>query len=81
MTVKQIALMAKQHWLETDPEYMREVANILDLDREAEAAARLTLQEMETHLQSGLTEAEAWQASREIFIFNDPKTVLPIHLL
>lgn len=73
MNVKQIALMAKKHWLETDPEFMAKVAQVVALDQEAEAAARLTLREMETRMLSGETETEAWLASREIFVFTDPR--------
>jgi hypothetical protein len=80
MNVIQIALMAKKHWVETDPEFMRKAGQHLDIQQEAESAARLTLREMETLMSSGLTESEAWQASRELFVFRDPKEVLEIEV-
>lgn len=80
MNVTQIALMAKSHWYETDPEFMQKAEKVLDIQQEAESAARMTLREMETLMSSGSTESEAWQASRELFVFRDPKEVMEIEV-
>ena len=80
MNVIQISMMAKKHWYETDPEFMRKAEQHLDIQQEAESAARLTLREMEALMSSGQTESEAWQASRELFVFRDPKEVLEIEV-
>lgn len=80
MNVTQISIMAKNHWYETDPEFMRRAEQVLDIQQQAESAARLTLREMETLMSSGSTESEAWQASRELFVFRDPKEVMDIEV-
>ncbi len=80
MNVMQIALMAKSHWYEAEPEFMRKAERVLDIQQEAESAARMTLREMEVHMSSGLTESEAWQASRELFVIRNPKEVLEIEV-
>lgn len=80
MNVIQVAMMAKKHWYETDPEFMRKAERVVDVQQEAESAARLTLREMDALMSSGLTESEAWQASRELFVFRDPKEVLEIEV-
>jgi hypothetical protein len=41
-------------------------------EREAIAAARLTIAEMKAQMLVGLTELEAWEASRELFVLTDP---------
>jgi hypothetical protein len=80
MNVIQIAMMAKRHWYEADPEFMQEAEQVLDIQQEAESAARLTLREMETLMSSGSTESEAWQASRELFVYRNPREVLEIEV-
>jgi hypothetical protein len=35
---------------------------------------------METLISSGSTESEAWQASRELFVFRDPKEILEVEV-
>jgi hypothetical protein len=80
MNVIQVAMMAKKHWYETDPEFMQKAEQVLDIQQEAESAARLTLREMETLISSGSTESEAWQASRELFVFRDPKEILEVEV-
>jgi hypothetical protein len=80
MNVIQIAMMAKKHWYEADPDFMKKAEQHLDIQQETESAARLTLREMDALMSSGLTESEAWQASRELFVFRDPKEVLEIEV-
>lgn len=73
MNVKEMAMIGLQHWNEVNPEFVKELAKKIDLQTELEASARLTLREMETLMLGGMSEAEAWQASREIFLLKDPE--------
>lgn len=72
MTPLQIAAQAKQYWKETYPKAYAALQQRGMLEEEALAAAKLTLMEMETQQMGGMTEQEAWQASREFFVMANP---------
>lgn len=75
MTIPQMTALAKDHWKVTNPEVYRRMVDNNDLEKEAAAAARLTLMEMQTLMKGGLSETEAWQASRELFILATPEAI------
>ena len=70
MTIPQMAALAKDHWKAVLPELYQTLQENGKLEREAEASAELTMKEMETLMKGGMSEAEAWQASRNLFIFS-----------
>ena len=72
MTPISIRSIAKQHWKDKYPEAYRLMKLHNALESEAQAAAELTLQEMELQEITGMTTLEAWQASRELWVFKDP---------
>lgn len=74
MNERQITEIAKQHWLEEYPSGYRQLAKEGRLEKEAIAAAKLTLAEMEAQMLVGATEQEAWESSRELFVLTDPIT-------
>ncbi len=69
MNVPEMAALARDHWKKTNPETYQRMVNDNALVAESEAAARLTLREMKALMLLKMTEAEAWQASRHLFIF------------
>jgi len=69
MNVPQMAAQARAHWKETNPEIYRQMVEDKALVAESEAAAKLTLMEMKTLMLGNMTEQEAWQESRQLFIF------------
>lgn len=72
MNVQELAVIALDHW-KRYPETYQAMKKAGQLQKEAEAAARLTLAEMETLMYRGaMTEHDAWEASRNIFILTDP---------
>lgn len=74
MTIPEMAALARQAWKEINPEVYREMLQNGDLQSESEAAAKLTQREMDTLMYGGMmSEAEAWQASRQLFIYRTPK--------
>jgi hypothetical protein len=74
MTILEMAALAKEHWKAVNPEVYQLMKSRGDLEKEAIAAAKLTQREMDTLMQGGATEAEAWQESRSLFILTDPAT-------
>ena len=72
MTPLQIAAQAKQYWKETYPKAYAAMQQRGILEEEALAAANLTLMEMQANQEVGMTEQEAWQASREFFVMSNP---------
>lgn len=71
MTIQEMAATAREHWKQYPKTYKKMVKNG-HLISESEAAARLTKSEMDALMLIGHTEAEAWQASRCLFILIDP---------
>lgn len=70
MTIPEMAALARQAWKEINPIVYQEMVQDNALEEESEAAARLTKREMDTLMYGGaMTEAEAWEASRNLFIF------------
>lgn len=69
MNIPQMAAQAREHWKVTNPEVYRQMVEDKALVGESEAAAKLTMREIKTLMLGGLTEAEAWQESRHLFIF------------
>ena len=69
MNIKQMAAQAREHWKVTNPEIYRQMVEDKALEACSEAAAKLTMREIKTLMLGGLTEAEAWQESRHLFIF------------
>lgn len=72
MTPMQIAAQAKQYWKETYPKAYAAMQEKGMVEEEALAAANLTLMEMKANMLIGMTEQEAWQASREYFVMKNP---------
>ena len=72
MTPQQIAVQAKQYWKEHYPESYRTLKQYNQLESEALATGKLTRQEMDAQRAVGLSELEAWIASREYFVLRDP---------
>ncbi|MDT0619895.1 hypothetical protein RM531_15590 [Salinisphaera sp. P385] len=72
MTQIEIAERAKAHWRIYLPNRYARLVSEGKLDREAMAAANLTLMEMETLKLGGANEWEAWEAARDIFVLVDP---------
>lgn len=65
--------VTKSHWRQYHPESYRELAENGTLDKEADAAAELTLREMEVLQKTyGVSAMEAWQESRNLFCLKDP---------
>jgi len=75
MTIPQMAALARDHWKKTNPEVYQRMVDNSDLEKEAIAAANLTQMEMNTLMKGGMSEAEAWQASRHLFIFADADSI------
>lgn len=69
MNIPQMAAQAREHWKVTNPEIYRQMVEDKALVECSEAAAKLTMREMKTLMLGGLTEQEAWQESRHLFIF------------
>ena len=69
MNIPQMAAQAREHWKVTNREIYRQMVEDKALEGESEAAAKLTMREIKTLMLGGLTEAEAWQESRHLFIF------------
>lgn len=69
MNLQQMAAQARDHWKKTNPKVYRKMVKNGDLERESEAAAKLTMSEMKTLMMGGMTEQEAWQESRHLFIY------------
>lgn len=69
MNIQQMAAQARDHWKQINPEIYRQMVEDKVLEKESEAAAKLTLAEMKTLMLGGATEQEAWQDSRKLFIF------------
>ena len=69
MNIPQMAAMAREHWKKTNPEIYRQMVEDKALIAESEASARLTQREMDALMLLKMTEQEAWQESRHLFIF------------
>ena len=73
MTIPEMASLARQHWKVANPKVYQQMIDRGELQSESEAAARLTLREMQAQmLVNGNDETKAWEASRELFILTDP---------
>lgn len=79
MNIPQMAAQAREHWKVTNPEIYRQMVEDKALEAESEAAAKLTQREMQTLMTGGLSEQEAWQAAREIFIFKTARQLEKAH--
>lgn len=75
MTIDEMAAIARDHWMKTNPSVFRKMVKNKDLEKESVAAAELTLMEMKTLMRGGMTEEEAWQASRHLFILSDANSI------
>lgn len=75
MNLQQMAAQARDHWKVTNPEVYRQMVEDNALFPESEAAAKLTLREMETLIKGGMTKEEAWQESRHLFIFKTEEAI------
>lgn len=75
MTTDEMAAIARDHWKKTNPAVFRKMVKNKDLEKESVAAAELTLMEMKTLMRGGLTEEEAWQASKHLFILSDAVSI------
>lgn len=69
MNILQMAALARDHWKKTNPEIYRQMVEDKALIECSEAAARLTQREMDALMLLKVTEEEAWQGSRHLFIF------------
>jgi hypothetical protein len=73
MNIREMMEEGRAHWLRFYPEHCATLADRGELEHELEASASLTRMEMDTiKRQYGYSEAEAWQASRELFLITRP---------
>lgn len=75
MNIPQMAAQAREHWKVTNPEVYQQMVEDGALVGESEAAARLTMREMEALMSIGRSEQEAWQESRHLFIFKTERRI------
>ena len=75
MNIQQMAAQARDHWKVTNPEIYRQMVEDKALETESEAAAKLTMREMEALMLLKMSEQEAWQESRHLFIFKTAKQI------
>ena len=75
MNIQQMAAQARQHWKETNPEIYRQMVEDNALEAESEAAAKLTMSEMKALMLIGMSQQEAWQESRHLFIFKTKEAI------
>lgn len=68
MTDQQMAALAREHWKEENPRVYWKMVRRGDLEKESMAPAQLTRMEMNALMRVMMTEEEAWQASRHLFI-------------
>jgi len=72
MNIKEMALLAKQHWKAHDPAGYDRLVKDGALESEAMGAAKLTRSEMDTLMTGGfMSETQAWEAARGLYIIND----------
>jgi hypothetical protein len=64
-----MAALARAHWKEVNPEVYQKMVDRNALGEESEAAAKLTQMEMNTLMLLKISEQEAWQQSRHLFIY------------
>lgn len=69
MNIQQMAALAREHWKDVNPEVYQHMVKNNDLEKESEAAAFLTKKEMDTLMLLKISEQEAWQESRHLFIY------------
>jgi len=70
-----MAALARERWKEENPRVYRKMLRRGDLERESLAAARLTRREMNALMRVMMTEQEAWQASRHLFIYKTAEQI------
>ena len=75
MNIPQMAAQAREHWKVTNPEIYQQMVEDGALVGESEAAARMTMREMEALMLIGRSEQEAWQESRHLFIFRTERQI------
>ena len=69
----EIIEVTKAHWRQYHPESYKQLMAESRLEKEANAAASLTLAEMDVLEKTyNMTPMESWQASRELFCLKDP---------
>jgi hypothetical protein len=72
MNLLEMAAIAKQHWREHYPEGYKKLKKNGHLESEAMGAAKLTMREIEANRKAGMSESQAWEAARGLFILADP---------
>ena len=75
MNIPQMAAQAREHWKVTNPEVYQQMVEDGALEMCSEAAAKLTMREMEALMSIGMSEQEAWQESRHLFIFRTERQI------
>ncbi len=70
-----MAAQAREHWKVTNPEVYQQMVEDNALEGESEAAAKLTMREMQALMQTGMSKREAWQESRHLFIFKTKEQI------
>jgi len=70
-----MAAQAREHWKVTNPEIYRQMVEDNALEACSEAAAKLTMREMEALKLIGMSQREAWQESRHLFIFKTAEQI------
>jgi hypothetical protein len=70
-----MAALAREHWREENPRVYRKMLRRGDLEGESMAAAKLTMREMNALMWVKMTEQEAWQASRYLFIYKTAEQI------
>lgn len=69
MNVQQMAAQARDHWKKTNPKIYQQMVEDKALKKVSEAAASLTISEIDALMMIGIPEQTAWQESRQLFIF------------
>jgi hypothetical protein len=73
MNIRELMEEGRTHWSQFYPDHCATLADRGELEHELEASALLTRMEMDIlKRQYGYSEAEAWQASRELFLIARP---------
>jgi hypothetical protein len=64
---------AQKHWQEFQPGRVKALKKAGTLDRELEAAAKLTHRLLQERMNEGASHAEAWEAVKQLYLFPPPE--------
>lgn len=72
MNILEMVAEGMAHWQEYYPDHYQSMMRAGELETELESSAILTRKEMDALKAQGLSEAEAWQQARELFLIAKP---------